>query len=506
MFNFLTKQVFRSVLGIVFCASIVASAKTTTFTILTFNDVYEIVPDSHGRGGFAEMAALLNQERAKVEHHITTVNGDFLSPCLLSIFDRGAHRIELFHMMGVDFVVLGNHEFDFGPSVVKKRIEESRFPWLAANAIGISGTPFTGDKQTVIIDVDGIKVGIFGLITVDTPSLSSVENQVDFSPIAYTARHVIKELKDQGAEVIVALTHLVMKDDLKLAEEVPEINVILGGHDHEPMTWFNGKTFVHKSGFNAQYLTRLDLELEKDESSGKVFVFPTWNVLINKDIPRDELVGGKVDELQAMLESVTGEPIGVMQMYCDSYNNNVRSKETKIGNLIADALRVVTGADVSFITGGVIRGNKSYKPGSVLTFKNILEELPFGNVNVVVEVPGKVILEALENGVSQAGARVGRFPQVSGMKFTYDPEKSPGARIEEVVIQGEPLDLSKMYKVATVDYIFNGGDSYEMFKGGKILLSPLQLVSLVGTVSEYIKTMDRVETFLEQRIVAKEHF
>ncbi len=507
MQNFFCQRFFKWTFGFVLLfTAIAASAKTATFTILTFNDVYEIVPDSHGRGGFAEMQTLLKQERDKAVSHITTVNGDFLSPCLLSVFDKGAHRIELFHMLDVDMVALGNHEFDFGPVEVTKRIQESRFPWLAANAIGISGRPFTGDRQTVIIDVDGIKVGVFGLVTVDTPKLSSTENQVDFMPLAYTAKHMIEQLKKEGADVIVALTHLVMADDVKLAEDVPEIDVILGGHDHDPFTLYNGRTFVHKSGMNAYYLGRLDLILEKDDSSGATRVFPSWSLILNKDIPRDEIVGKRVDELQSRLEAITREPLAVMQMNCNSFNNNVRSKETKIGNLVADALRFSTGADLCLITGGVIRGNKAYHPGTVITLKNLLQELPFGNVNVVVEVTGKVILEALENGVSQAGAKVGRFPQVSGVTFFYDITKPPGFRVESVLVQGVPLDLTKTYRVATIDYVFNGGDDYEMFKGGRIILSPLQGVSLISTVSSYIKQMGDVVTFLEGRIVEKGSF
>ena len=121
--------------------SVITYAQTATLTILSFNDVYEIIPDQNGRGGFAHMQTLLNRERASAAHHITTVNGDFLSPCLLSIFDKGAHRIELFNMLGIDVVALGNHEFDFGPDEVRKRIAESNFPWLAANAIGLDGNP-----------------------------------------------------------------------------------------------------------------------------------------------------------------------------------------------------------------------------------------------------------------------------------------------------------------------------------------------------------------------------
>jgi 5'-nucleotidase / UDP-sugar diphosphatase len=475
-------------------------AKTATFTILSFNDVYEIVADPRGRGGFAEMMTLLEEERKKSDYSITTVNGDFLSPCILSVFDKGAHRIDLFNQMGIDVVALGNHEFDFGPDEVLKRIQQSHFPWLAANAIGLDGNPFTGPTQTMIFDVDGIKVGMFGLITVETPELSSTEKKVCFSPLVYTANRVIRELKEQGAEVIVALTHLLIAEDRQLAAEVPDIHVILGGHDHDPITWYDDHTFIHKSGQNAYYLVRLDLILEKDEKTGHVDVFPSWNVILNKGKERHPAVAATVDALQMHLRTITEEPIGVMAMRCDSFYTNVRSKETEIGNLFADALLAACEADVAILTGGTIRGGRIYEPGQEISLKDLLIELPFGSINVMIEINGKAILDALENGVSQVEGKAGRFPQVAGMQFSYHMGKPPGQRVQDVFVRGEPLDLDKSYRVATINYMLNGGDGYSMLKEGKVLISPLKQLSLVDAISDYIKKTPEIYSPIQGRI------
>lgn len=493
----------RTLIVLLSCVSVFLQAQTSVLTILTFNDVYEIVPDSLGRGGFAEMQTLLNQERATSKYNITTVNGDFLSPCILSTFDKGAHRIDLFNKMGVDAVVLGNHEFDFGPEEVKKRIQESHFPWLTANAIGLDGKPFTGDQQTIILDVDGIKVGFFGLLTVETPNLSDTRKQVCFSPLVYTAKEMIADLKKQGVDVIVALTHLHTKEDRWLAEELPEISVILGGHDHDPETYYSNKTFIHKSGMNAYYLTRLDLMLEKNENSGKVTVLPSWNVILNKNFPRDPELAFVVDELQSTLEKLAGDPIGVMGMDCDTFSGTVRGGESQFANLVVDALCKYCEADVGFISGGLIRGNKYYKQGNLLTLKSFLTELPFQNIIAMVEMTGSSILEALENGVSKAENKAGRFPQVSGMQFYYDVNQPVGKRIQEVLIGNEALDPNKLYKVATVDYMLNGGDEYGMFKSGKILLSPLKEIVLVDVVVAYVQSMPSIQSSLEGRILVK---
>ncbi len=499
--RFLVKGMFRFCAMGFCCFFLGLEAKTAVFTILSFNDVYDIVADQRGRGGFAEMMTLLEIERASASHHITAVNGDFLFPCILSILDKGAHRIALFNQMEVDVVCVGNHEFDSGPDEVLKRIAESNFPWLAANALGVDGKPFTGEKQTMIIDVDGIKVGVFGLITVETPELSSVENRVCFSPLVYTSNKMIADLKAQGAEVIIALTHLLIAEDLQLAKEVQGIHVILGGHDHDPITWYDDQTFVHKSGQNAYYLLRLDLVLEKNDITGLVNVFPDWKMILNKGKERNAQVAAKVDEFQEVLQEITSVSIGVMGMDCNSLYTNVRSKETLIGNLIADALRLSCGADVAIIGGGIIRGNRFYEVGQEINLKDLLTELPFGNLNVMVEIKGQAILEALENGVSLVEGKAGRFPQVSGMQFSYDVNQKIGQRISEVLVHGIALELNKTYKVATVNYMLSGGDGYKMFKEGKVIISPLKAISLVDTVSLYIKQMPFIYSNIEGRII-----
>lgn len=483
------------------CLTAVIEAKTVTFTILSFNDVYEIVPDKEGRGGFASMQTLLNQERETATYHVTTVNGDFLSPCVLSIFDKGAHRIDLFNRLGVDMVVLGNHEFDFGPDVVKERIAESKFPWLTANAFGIDGKPFTGDQQTVLVDVDGVKIGFFGLVTVETPELSSTEKKVCFSPLAFTARQMIKDLKAKGADVIVALTHLLVAEDRQLAKEVPEIDVILGGHDHDPITWYDDKTFIHKSGQNAYYLARIDLIIEKEEGK-RTRVFPSWKVLINKGLPEDPSVAAVVTEYQTMLDRVTAETLATTHVEINTLYSCVRTEETVIGNLVADAIRIGCEADVAIISGGIIRGNKIYHPGTPISMKDLYAEMPFGNNNVVIEVPGSAIWEAIENGLSQFEGKAGRFPQVSGLKFVFDESRPVGSRLIDVTIHGRPLEHEHLYTVATVDYMFNGGDGYSMFKSGRLVLSPLRLMSTVGTLAEYLRSTHSITTEIEGRILS----
>lgn len=480
-------------------------AKTATLTILSFNDVCRISPDADGKGGCAGMYTLLEKERKKAKHHITTVNGDFLFPSILSTFDRGVHRIELMNALGVELVVLGNHEFDFGPEVLKERMAESKFQWLAANAFDTECQYFTGPKQTSLIDVDGIKVGFFGLITVETPLLSSTNRKVCFTPIAFTAKQMVNQLKADGADVIVALTHLFMDEDRQLASEVPGIDVILGGHDHEPFTYYDGKTFVHKSGQNAHFLSKINLVLDKDDATSQVKVFPSWEVIANRHSPQNGEIAAQIQGYEARFDEQAKQQIATVAAQLDSTAAKIRSQESTMGNLVADALRSACHADLAIISGGIIRGDRTYEPGSVLTLKDILSEIPFGNICYMVELSGEEILEALENGLVHIEGKAGRFPQVSGIEYAFDPNQPPGKRVTYVGINKLPLDRKVFYRVATVDYMYNGGDGYNSFKKGKLVIGSAHHIELVTSVVDHCRKLGHIDITIEDRIGCVEY-
>jgi 2',3'-cyclic-nucleotide 2'-phosphodiesterase (5'-nucleotidase family) len=312
---------------------------------------------------------------------------------------------------------------------------------------------------------------------------------------------MVKQLKKAGADVIVALTHLFIDDDKKLAEEVPEIDLILGGHDHDPFTWHDGHTLVHKSGQNAYFLTRIDLVINKNDLTSKVNCYHNWEVICNYRIPKDEQIAQKIAALEERFDAFAKEPIAKVAKNLDSTNPGVRSKEMTMGNLVADAIRHSCGTDIALICGGVIRGDHLYEPGTFVTLKDMFGELPFNNLNVAVEMTGKDILDALENGVSQVEGRAGRFLHVSGMKYSFDLKLKPGKRICEIYIDGRVLDLKQLYSVATIDYLYNGGDGFGMFKKGRVLLDALQHKETVQCVIDYIRDLGEIAYDFQDRVM-----
>ncbi len=481
---------------------LLAEKKAANFSILTFNDVYDIHPKPSKMGGFAKLQSMLKKERMKLKNHITTMNGDFLFPSILSTFDKGKHRIELFNAMGVDLVVLGNHEFDFGPDIVKERISESNFLWFGANTYDLEGNYFTGEKQTLIKDVDGVKVGFFGIVTNETPILSSCDNKVLFCPLIHTAKRMCRQLKEEGADVIVALTHLFIAEDRKLAKEVPEIDVILGGHDHDPIMWFENNTMIMKTGQNAYFLGRIDLQIEidKTENGRAVHIFPSWEIILNRDDEPDETVQVMVDHYDKNFQDIGLKPLALTKSTLDSRHSVIRSRESTMASLILDALKEDLGAECALMSGGIVRGDRLYRPGASITYKDLMQELAFDNHNVLLEAKGVDILKALENGVSQCEDLAGRFPQVSGMEVFFNENNRVGERIIEVLINGQTLDVSRSYKLATNTYNAQGGDGFYSLCNAHRLISSNEAGKLIDTVVKYLKKHPEIDQKIEGRI------
>lgn len=478
--------------------------QSATLTLLTVNDVYEIAP-VQGKGGLAELQTLLHAERATATHHLTTVNGDFLSPSIMSSLYKGAQMITLFNALRVDMVVFGNHEFDFGPEVTRQRLAESSFPWLGTNVLGPDGQPFGGAKATLLRQVGELHVGFFGVLTPDTAYLSSPGAGVTFAPVIPTARAAVETLRQAGADVIIALTHLSIAEDRALAQQVPGISVILGGHEHEPITWYEGGTLIHKSGQDAQYLGRIDLALEKrvTEKDTRIIVTPTWRMIANRGVQPDPVVLAEVSRYTQALDQELGQPIGKTDTVLSSQTAEVRSRENTMGNLIADALRETLKADVALINGGGIRGNRLYAAGTPLTRRDIMQELPFGNVAVLLELSGADLLAALEHGVSQIDGKAGRFPQVAGLHMLYDPRQPVGSRILNVQVSGKALDPVQRYRLATSDYLLKGGDGYSSLARGNTLVDARAAALITTLVIDYITQRGTITPQLEGRIMAR---
>ena len=419
---------------------------------------------------------LLKQERAAAAHSITTFGGDLISPSVLSGLTRGSQMIDLCNRLGIEFAVLGNHEFDYGPAVLAERVAASAFPWLGSNVLGPDGKPAAGTVATHMIERAGYRIGFFGLLAPETDVLSSPGGEVTFAPTLATASAAVERLAADGADLIVALTHDDIADDRELARKVAGIDVILGGHDHDPITFYEGGVLIAKAGYDAHYLAAIDLVVDRVQRRGQeaVEVIPAWRYLSTAGVTPDPEIKALVDRYNAELDKELNVAVGTTTVALDTRRATVRAAESNFGNLVADAIRAAVGAEVALANGGGIRGDRLYEPGTVLTRKDILSELPFGNVVVLIELSGADLLAALENGVSDVEGGAGRFPQVSGMSYRYDAKKPAGSRIVAVAVGGQPLEPARIYRLATNEYVLGGGDGYAALARGKPIIDAVR--------------------------------
>ena len=481
------------------------AAQPLSLTLIHVND-WDRMEGRKGAGGAARIAQVVAEERARAEaaggHAIVTFGGDMISPSLMSGIDKGAHMIALADAIGFDIGVVGNHEFDFGAEILRKRLSESRMTWLAGNVRYKGRARLPEASATAILEKGGYRIGFLGLVTTDTPEISKPGEDVTFAPFAATGAALAAELKKAGADLVIALTHDELFRDLELLAKAKEIDILLGGHDHLLLARYDGRQAVMKAGSQGNHVAVLDLAI--DRRGNRAVWTPAYRLRSTAGLPGDETVATTVKGFQDRLDRDLGAVIGESATALVTTRVAVRSGETAFGNLLADAMRAETGSDIALANGGGIRGDTIYPAGTKLTRKLVLTELPFGNRTVKLRLTGARVKEALENGVSQVERVSGRFPQVSGLAFAFDPRKPAGSRVLRVTVGGKALDLRGTYTLATVDFLARGGDGYAVFRSAEMLIDSRSGGLTAGQLIDRIAAAGTVSPEIEGRIVRED--
>jgi len=444
--------------------------RTARLTILQLNDLYEITPVEKGKkGGLARVATLRDRVARESPHTLLVLAGDFLSPSTMSSMFQGAQMVATLNAAGLDLATFGNHEFDFGAEVTRQRMRESRFTWVSTNVLDpATGLPFGGAAPFVLREYDGIRVAFIGLLTPETRTLSKGAAGLTFLDPIQAAKDVIPRARRARADVIVALTHQDMAEDKQLAAAVPEIGLILGGHEHVPLDAKVGRTLILKTGSDAVALGRIDVTVTAGPGGRRVEA--KWELIpVTDEIPGKPEVEAVVKGYEGRMAAELDVVVGSTAVPLDTRNETVRAQESAVGNLIADLMRAALQADVALVNGGGIRGN-TVIPAGPLRRRDVLTILPFANKIVKVDVTGDMLRQALENGLSQVERTAGRFPQVSGLRYVFDPRRPAGSRLLSVTVGGQPLNPHASYSLATFDFILGGGDGYTMLKAGRVLV------------------------------------
>ena len=507
MKSILPRLVVAALLGVSAPAafSAPALADSVKITIVGVGDIYAF-DGGKVRGGFARLNAVAKAEKAANPNTLYLFDGDMISPSLLSGLDQGANTIQLTNVVPFDLAVPGNHEFDFGPAVFLDRVKQSAYPWAAINVEGPDGKPVPGvGHDTVMKDFAGVKVALVPVELDQTPTLATTKDW-KFDPTVATALDAAQKARDAGADLVIAVVHAAHQQDYAL-QDSHKFDLIVSGHDHDLRMGYDGISAYVETSTEANYLPIVDLNVTVTPASGdkkrSVKWEPEFRIVDTATATPDPDTQKIVDQLKTKLSADLDVQIGTATGELDSREATVRGEESAMGDLIADALKAQTGADVAITNGGGIRGNKVYPAGTTLTRRDVFTELPFGNKTVVAEISGADLLAALENGFSQVEQVAGRFPQVAGMTVVADLSKAPGARVQNVMVNGKALDPAATYKVATNDYMLGGGDGYTALGKGKTLVSAEAAHLMASDVIDYIAAHKTADAKVDGRITIK---
>ena len=484
-----------------------AWAESAKVTFILTNDIYQMgdkaMPDGKRRGGFARLAAVVKAERAKGGHVVFAHGGDTLSPSLMSGVDQGAHIVNITNMLKPDIFVPGNHEFDFGKEIFLKRMAETTFPLFAANLTGPDGRLLPGFKDRDIVTLDSIRIGLTGAAHDGTPRMSN-PGDLKFSPTVKTVQAQAEALRNDGVDLVVAVIHADRAQGADLVE-THTVDLVLTGHNHDLFIGFDGRNAMVESSYDAHYVTMIDvnIEVKQQDNRREIEWWPQFRVVDTATVTPDPEIAAVVAGYQQELDRQMNVPLATTTVALDSRNATVRGREAAIGNLIADAMRNRTRADVAIMNGGGIRSGAIYEPGASITRRDILAELPFGNHLVTVEIKGSELRQSIENGLSRLPGAAGRFPQVSGLKIEFDPRQPAGNRVQSIAVGGAPLDADKTYRVATNDFMARGGDGYAAFAAASPLVPLEDTPLLANEVRIDLVEIGTVRTGIDGRLTAK---
>lgn len=468
-------------------------------TLLHLNDVYQDLPIEKGaRGGMARVASLRRQFLETSPSALMVFCGDTLSPSVASIIFRGKQMISAWNAVGLDLATLGNHEFDFGPEILLERMKESKFSWICANVYDRpTGKPFGGAIPYVIREIKGVKVGFTGILTLSTLTGSRPGPDVEIRDPVQTAREIVPRMRSEGAQVVVGLTHLTYAEDKDVCRAVT-FDLVLAGHEHVLAQAFCNGTPILRVGSDARYIGRADIQYSKGQ--GKVDSIDCTVIEVTSSIKEDPAVAASILDYEARLSKELDQVVGRTLVELDAVQVHNQSRETNLGNFVADAFRLHADADVGLINGGGIRSNQLMGPGS-LTKRDVYTILPFENLVIKKTIRGSVLRAALEHGLSKVSTGPdGRFPQVSGLTFEYDASKAVGSRVVTALVRGQPLDEAREYSVATNSFLARGGDDYAMLNDPAAVVAPEKASYEADAILQMLAREPTISARVEGRI------
>lgn len=472
-------------------------------TLLYFNDSHVIYPvvDKHGeRGGVARAKTLVDSVKKENKNTIVLQGGDLGGGVLFGAVYHGFPMIEAFNKMPIDISNFGQHEFDFGVTEARNLVNKSKFQWISTNLKESSGKPFNNSKEYIVKKIGDFKVGFLG--TTDGMETTIQTTEIYQEDIIKSIGENLEKLKKEKVDFIVLLTQSEPELNIEILEKYPEINAVLAEEKSEKynfVTYVGEKPIVSPQG-NMGSIVKIDIFKNKDGKIKQSLEF----LPVDNSVPSDKEMLKLEEFYKEKLDRDLGTVIAKNNVKLDSgfgENHHARYEESNVGNLIADAYKNHFNTEIAFMNGGGVRAN--IESGD-FRLRDAISILPFSNKVGAFKYSGKTIVEALEHGVSSVDKKAGRFLQVSGMEYSYNPKNEVGSRVSNVTINGKPIQLETIYTVALPLYIKNGGDGFQMLKNTMGVVEINSEKNIDSDIFiDYVKKVKVLNSKLEGRIVVK---
>ena len=486
---------------------------TQDVVVLFTSDVHCGVDQGFGYAGLAAVRDNL----AKTNHVLLVDNGDSIQGEPIGTMTTGESNIELMNAVGYDIATIGNHEFDYGMDRFLELTKKANFPYISANFMHNDELVFA---PYVIKEFDGVKIAFVGITTPKTTTSSTPKYfQDETGKFVYTfcqdetgeklyaaVQKAVDDARAEGAAYVVAMAHLGIEGEsapwmsTDVIANTTGINALLDGHSHSILEQEKVKNkdgeevLLAACGTKLQAIGYLRISAKDGSMATGLYKWDTSNTVSLPDlIGLDNEVATKVNEAMDTLNEKLGEVVAksAVDLVISDPETDVRivrTAETNLGDLCADAYRDQSGADIAFVNGGGIRVKIA---AGDITLNDILKVHPFGNALCVVEATGQQILDALEWGSRVVPEETGGFLQVSGLTYeihTYIESSCTADenglftgvageyRVKNVKVGGEDLDVNKTYTLACHDYLLkNAGDGFTMFQQDTLLQDSVKL-------------------------------
>lgn len=485
-----------------------------SLTILHTNDTHSHIAginkygnacfdDTDCRGGLARIATAIRTAKSQNDNVIALDAGDQFQGTLFYSVNKWPMLAELDQHMPYDAMTLGNHEFDEGCLELTRFLAALPFPVLAANLKPAKGCPMLKGNYTpyTLLTVRGQKVAVVGIANNEVVSLAAACPRTFFEDTAACLQRTVRDLEAQGVKHIIALTHIGLPEDRKLARSVDGVDIIVGGHSHSylgPDSEEGPYPIIERSPSGqpvlvvtakraAQYLGELNVIFD---AQGVPLRWSGGARELAVSEPRDAETSALVQKYAASLDEFRNHKVGSHHLSLPDGIDACREDDCLGGSLIADAMLEYArpfGGQVALCNGGSVR---AALPSGDISRGDLLSVIPFGNTLVMREITGERLLAALEHGVSEEGGQGPRLLHTAGLRYVVDAARPAGSRIVRAEIlnekdTGTPLDRKARYVIVTIEYLARGGDAYEMLKDSKVIPSPEPID--ITVVEDYLK-------------------